>query len=604
MKTTIKYILLLALCISSIGIDAQSLSNAERRKMYMDVLNLINDYEKYAEVDGRNKRSFLRLFNDPATPIYNDLMGVSESETMPAHEYADSMVSQAKYPEVVIRNVLHDEPQYTDGKWFMNVSFAKELEYMDSCGIFEFSSKKHYGVDHQIKARVSWTDSEGAKFELLEGFIDTYVDHYPVNYMIFEPRNPKDTTYLLFKGNPIVTEYYDGSAYAILPKADTKAFKYTKDKDVHVKLKHDVNNKVYMTYKPKRWRVKARYEQAVAAIAVEPGYNDKTTTSLEWGNKSLIDVESDFVFNNDESGTRSDSVLMTDNFSLTSSVRAIGLDLGYVFPSRGSVKWGFFTGVALRQTTINSFYNGEEPLKINRWTTYEDEDADHYLRQYEFNSLRYSTKVNQLYFPAYFDMDIRCSNSFSFYFDLGAKLYWRFKKMKPVTAFSADYSVYGMYPQYGGVVFDEGFFGDYSLNGFVNNASISDTEEYEISNSNVYLDAFAGFGFRIRLYKDLFIDLGVNYQHDVSDIVAAFKNKNWINEDASYTLNEDWDYLTQGNGTAHDPLHYSGNEECVKSWVNSYYLNVQDDPKTKRIVEKGIDRRNAFQFNVGLMFRF
>lgn len=591
MKTTIKYILLLALCISSIGIDAQSLSNVERRKMYMDVLNLINDYEKYAEVDGRNKRSFLRLFSDPATPIYNDLMGVSESQTMPAHEYADLMVSQAKYPEVVIRNVLHDEPQYADGKWLMNVSFAKELEYMDSCGIFEFSSKKHYGVDHQMKARVSWTDSEGAKFELLEGFIDTYVDHYPVNYMIFEPRNPKDTTCLLFKGNPIVTEYYDGSAYAILPKADTMAF-YTKDKDVHIKLMHDVNNKVYMTYKPKRWRVKARYEQAVAAIAVEKdpmfGYKDKTKTSLEWGNKKLMGIEADFKFNNDNQNSED-----TNNGELeqTTSVRALGLDLGYIFPSKGSVKWGFFTGAALRQTSLNVAYNnGSNVLRVSRQTSTEDIDGDTYLRKYEFSHLQYNTKVNELYFPVYFDMDIRCSSHFSLYFDFGAKAYWTF--MNPFTDFSADYKVTGLYSQYGDVEFDETFFGDYRLNGFVNNGKIAETISHELDKSNVYLDAFAGLGFRVRIYKDLFIDLGCNYQHNVGDIISFSQKQGWLSDDIQYGLEEDWSYLTKREGNdAKDPLVYNLNADKEKvTNVADYY--------------KSIDRRNAFQFNVGLMFRF
>lgn len=584
MKTTIKYILLLAICISSIGIDAQSLSNAERRKMYMDVLNLINDYEKYSEVDGRNKRSFLRLFSDPATPIYNDLMGVSELPTMPAHEYADSMVSQAKYPEVVIRNVLHDEPQYTDGKWFMNVSFAKELEYMDSCGIFEFSSKKHYGVDHQIKARVSWTDSEGAKFELLEGFIDTYVDHYPVNYMIFEPRNPKDTTYLLFKGNPIITEFYDGSAYAILPKADTKAFKYTKDKDVHVKLMHDVNNKVYMTYKPKRWRVKARYEQAVAAIEViEPDrYWDDKEINLRWGNGGLMDIQQYNLHLAGESFNYKDGVYKdpttTDTAKFdnaTASVRALGLDLGYIFPSKGCVKWGFFTGAALRQTSIKSIYKHE----LNFSEKCKDGDDDEYIRRYTVNGMVYHTKINQLYFPAYFDMDIRCSNSFSLYFDFGAKVYWTF--LDPTTDFSANYSVKGEYPQYGGVVLDENFFEDFNMDGFVNNAPISSEKTYNSRNSEFSIDAFAGFGFRVRLYKDLYIDLGVNYQHDLGDIVGSFKDK----------CSEDFSYLTTGESPTKNPITPDKEKEYNEGKVdNGYY--------------KSIDRRNAFQFNVGLMFRF
>ena len=589
MKTMTKYILLLVFCISSMVLGAQTQTNAERRKMYMDVLNLINSYEKYAEVDEGNRNQFLRLFRDPSVSIYNDLMGISDMPSLTAQAYADSLAFHTILPEVVIRNVTHDNPHYADGKWYMNVAFSKELEYMDSCGIFEFSSKKRYGADHQINALVSW-DKNGAKFESLVGSINTNATPYPVNYMIFEPRHPNDTTYLLFNGNPIVTEYYDGNAYAILPKAGTKAFKYTKDQDVHVKLQHDVNNKVYMTYKPKRWRLKLRYEQAVAAVVVEStpvyGYNSKTERTLKWGKANLLDVKAEMKYNND---TKYGEDTKSYQFEETSSIRALGLDLGYIFPSKGCMKWGFFTGAALRQTSINVVYGSKNPLKINRQTSTEDVDGDSYLRKYEFNHLQYNTKRNDLYIPAYFDVDVRCSNNFSFYLDFGAKAYWSF--MNPITDFSANYTVTGLYQQYGGVEFDETFFGDYKLNGFVNDATIAESLPHELKMSNIYLDAFAGAGFRIRVYKDLYIDLGCNYQHNVCDIVNSFQEKGWIGNDMEYILKEDWNSLTKSKGVEKDPLYYdcSQDREIVTN-VSDYY--------------KSIERRNAIQFNVGLMFRF
>ena len=587
MKTTIKYILFLLLCLSSIGINAQSLSNVERRKMYMDVLNLINDYEKYAEVDGRNKRSFLRLFSDPATPIYNDLMGVSESQTMPAHEYADLMVSQAKYPEVIIRNVLHDTPQYADGKWYMHVLFDKELEYMDSCGIFEFSSRKHYGADYQMNALVSW-DGKSAKIDSLEGSIDTDVLPYPTNYMIFEPRHHRDTTELLCNGLPIASEYYDRKAYAILPPDSICVFDYPTDMDIHITLNRDPENKVYyMTYKPKRWRIKTRYEQAVAT----------RSEGFDW--KNPLNVEAEFIFND---GKSSDDKVKSKEHVLnhTTSMRAFGVDLGYIFPSSGSVKWGLFAGAALRLTSIKTFHDSSNALKYNRWTSgNEDADNEKYLRQYEISELQYHTKINELYIPVYFDMDIRFSNRFSMYCDFGTKVYWAFKN--PITSFSANYKVTGKYPDYGGVVFDETSFGDdYVLNGFVDDGFISETNVYSSTKDygiNFSVDVFTGLGFRARVFKDLYIDLGCNYQYNVGDIMEDIRKNEYNNmsiKSASECGLKDLDYLCEYKNTKKteplDPLNYIyDNDKEIVTSVSRYYKKIE---------------RNVLQFNVGLMFRF
>ena len=588
MKTAIKYILFWVLCVSSIASNAQQLTNAERRKMYMDVLNLINNYERYAEVKQERRSDFLRLFRNSSTSIYNDLMGISELPALPASEYADSMISLALYPDVIIRNVVHDAPFAKDGKWYMNVSFAKELEYMDSHGIFEFSSSKHYGTDYQIRALVSW-DGKIAKFESLEGSIDSPVAPYPVNYMIFEPRHPNDSA-LLFNGNPIALESYDGNAYAILPKATTKAFTYTKDKDVHIRLKNDEFNKVYMSYKPKRWRVKARYEQAIATQG----------NGFSWSNPLSVDAE--FKFNSNSynqtkknfKNSKGDYAKKEYDFTHTTSMRALGLDLGYIFPSSGSVKWGFFTGAALRQTDIRSQY--ADKLTFNREST-EDEDGDTYLRQYTIWGMTYDTKVQELYFPAYFDMDIRCSSRFSIYLDFGAKVYWAFND--PVTTFDVGtYAVTGMYPTYGNIVFDGTSFGGYGLNGFVNGKEpdtwsniYSTAKNYGI---NFSIDAFAGLGFRVRVFRDLYLDLGCNYQYNVGTIVDRLRESGTFKLNSATELGlKDLDYLCEhkpikDENMAKDPLYYKDGKETPTS-VSQYYKKID---------------RNALQFNVGLMFRF
>lgn len=585
MKKIVRYILLYTLCLSSTTVSAQLQSNAERRKMYRDVLELVNNYEKYAEVSGINKANFVRLFRDSSTPIYNDLMGLSDVPYLSVHEYADFLAADAILPEVVIRNVSHDTPWYSNGRWHMHVSFAKELEYMDSCGIFEFSSRKHYGNDYQMNALVSW-DEKGAKIDSLMGFIDTEVAPYPINYMIFEPRDSRDTTDLLYYGNPIVPEYYDGKAYAILPRESAKSFDYSKDKDVHVRLKHDANNIVYMTYRPKRWRMKARYEQALATYDGENGGFDF---------KKPLNVEGVFEFNNDtkDLDRKKD---WSSSFNHTASMRGLGLDFGYIFPSRGGVKWGFFSGVALRQTNIVTA--SSTVINFHRKTTTEDEDGDSYLRKYSnVKDLRYETTVNEWYFPIYFDMDMRFSDGFSIYLDFGAKVYWAPKN--PITKFSAgNYSVTGSYRKYGDYEFKENTFGDgYVLNGFENGEKLEEANIYSPLpgynyGTNFSVDAFAGLGLRIRLYKDLYLDLGCNYQYNVGDVVDYVSENEWfdIGTRTDYGL-KDLDYLCEyKEGAVKDPLYYDlkQGKEVVTS-VSQYYKKID---------------RNALQFNVGLMFRF
>ena len=67
------YILLLLVGTPAVLIS-QNLSNAQRRQMMMDLLELIEDYEFYSQLSDGKDEKFIKLFQNENVTIYNDLL--------------------------------------------------------------------------------------------------------------------------------------------------------------------------------------------------------------------------------------------------------------------------------------------------------------------------------------------------------------------------------------------------------------------------------------------------------------------------------------------------------------------------------------------------
>lgn len=495
-KNWIKYIALLTLVLP-LSAFAEGLSQAQRRYLKWDVLRLLESYEDNSTVNSdRQQREFLSLFENEQIAVYNDLLGLSASETLPVGEYVSLMRKKIdpKSPVVYIKNIRSQEPVQAGNVWTVTVSFEKEIDYSNQCGIL-FSSSEHYGADHKVEATIVWNpQSRECKIRSLSGAINSAAKALPENYMIFTRRSSSDSL-LLCNNEPIKFNYFD---QAFLD--ESSVFSYPNDDDVILTLVKESEecNMVSMSYRKKHWRLRPHIDFSLGDY-----YH------LETSNEDLKN---------------------------SSSSLGVGVDIGYVFPSSKKLKWGLFTGVGIQKTEIKT----EIPMmnyEVNAESD-ADIDGDEYIRNYSMKDTRYTMSVNELYVPLYLDLDYRFNKYFSVYMDLGVKGYLCLGD--PTTEFSTQYSTSGRYPQYNNLVFDS----QSGINGFVSNKSLVLDN---VSNGKFYdyvVDAFVGLGVRVCLYKSLYFDLGGYYQHSLlkeyncSENVSLYNPYNTSAFPMSYTVQD------------------------------------------------------------------
>lgn len=495
-KMWIRYILLLisALPLSAL---AEGLSQAQRRYLKLDVLRLLESYEDNATVNSdRQQREFLSLFENEQVAVYNDLLGLSASKTLPVSEYVSLMRSKIdpKSPVVYIKNIRYQEPAQMGNHWIITISFEKEIDYSNQCGIL-FSSSEYYGADHKIETTIAWNpQNRECKIRSLSGSVNSSAEALPENYMIFTRRFPNDSL-LLCNNEPIKFNYFN---QAFLD--ESSVFSYPKDDDIVLKLVKESEecNMVSMSYHKKHWRLRPHVDFSMG------DYYQLDTSNEEMENSS--------------------------------SSMGVGLDIGYVFPSSKKLKWGLFTGVGIQKTKIKSEIQTME-FEVKHGSE-ADEDGDSYMRQYEMNDTRYTMSVNELYVPLYLDLEYRFNKYFSMYMDLGAKGYMCLGN--PTTEFSTRYTAQGKYEKYGGLILDH----QSGINGFVSDeALILDN----VSTGKFYdyvVDAFVGLGVRVCLYKSLYFDLGGYYQHSLlkeyncSGNVSVSNPYNTLSSPISYTVRD------------------------------------------------------------------
>lgn len=533
---TMKYLLMLMSIVSTMLVSAQSLSVADQRYMNMDVLRFLEEYEYNASVyNDRQQKTFVQLFEDPSLLIYNDLLGLSGATILSVSEYANILRTKGVTPAVVVKNLNHGVPYEEGDRWLMPVTFDKSIEYTNVCGTL-FSSEEYYRADHKLKGLVAWDPQQRTcRFVELSGSIDSDITPLPDEYYIFTKTSPRDEL-LLCDGERIKYNYF-GQAFLDI----NSKFTYPYDSDVYIKLinEDETCNMVSMSYVPKRWRFKPHYD-------------------MSYGNCYIVDGA-------------------INGWNTTSKTQTFGADLGYIFPSKSNTKWGLFFGAAWRNTNVISTISNLS----YKYNSSADVDGDSYIRNYKLRDVKYHTTISELGIPLYWNIDKRFNQRLSMYFDFGAKVY--LELFEPKTSFDAVYTTSGTYKQYGNITFDANSFYGYVLNGFVEDEVIHRDNVYNYVSENPIeysVDVFAGLGFRMRVFNDLYIDLGYSYQMNMLD------SHQW-----EKTIN------TKDTKESNKPITYSIDKivngkaegtENVKS-VTSFYSFVE---------------RYAYQLNMGIMFRF
>ena len=496
MKKNIIFIVISFLMTSASSL-AQNLSVVQERQLNLDALRALENYESYASLYGEDARlEFVLLFKDNSLQIFNDLNGLSAEPTLSVVDYSDVLATKGRSAQVTIKNLRKSEPYYDNDEWKIDVTFEKEISYTDACEAI-FSSQEFFGADFQMQMTLAWDEeTRQCLITKLDGQRGSDVEMLPANYSILHFTDERDRK-IKANGDTLIFDTFD-QAYLL----DNPSLKYP-DPDVRVKvIRPNVNcNLITLDYKPKRWRFKAHYDMSIG---------------------DFYSISSDFD-------------VKTQGYEMA-------LDIGYIFPSKSSVKWGMFFGAGLSKSQFDMNLGDLS----YQYQTYGEADIDHdrYVRLYSLNNVSQTFKLSDLIAPFYIDMDVRFSKYFSFYMDAGIKAYMNLSN--ELIFNSGTYSTWGYFNDYGIEMHPEDHWNSTPINGFVKDKAMNnDLIKSDFKVKKFSLDGLGRAGFRILLYKDLFLDLAASYQMSIlspfnSKALYSFSRGQILEQDAlmTYTVNE------------------------------------------------------------------
>lgn len=168
MKKILLYAVLLLFGISS-SIFAQNISNSEKRRMNMAILEMIENLETVSEFStSSDVDRFISMFRDPDIKIFNDLIGTDDDEMLSVTEYA-SLFSKMNDIKVEFSDIEKSLPYISTGSLCVKVSFDKSLSYMDGRNVL-YSSDAAYGAPYRLHVVFSYDDFDGTcLIESVEG---------------------------------------------------------------------------------------------------------------------------------------------------------------------------------------------------------------------------------------------------------------------------------------------------------------------------------------------------------------------------------------------------------------------------------------------------
>lgn len=477
--------LLVSFAFFAMNLSASSLSNEQKRIMYNDVLQLLNDYEEYSSMLAADYADmFFNLFESGESKVFNDIMSAGGTETVSVKEYCQ-LLSEEVAPgcRLFLTNVKHGEPVSADSaSWTIPITFGKSSLYFDECDI-RYSSKDYYASEYEICMTVLWNSRNGeCLIREISGKMNSDVSHLPDGFVILRRTDDVRNELLQLNGQPLQWDNAD-ICYLDRNVVTDKDILVFPDNDVELKLSQDsvCSRILKLKYKPKRWRFGVYYSGIKAPKPLSCSMDGRIGTSF--------------------SGTE------------------IGAEIGHTFKSSRKTKVGIYTGVGLSNYTMVS--DMPEMSYCYKASANEDIDGDVYYRYYSIRNLKYTSSVVDVKVPLYFDLDFRLSDIVHMYLDAGVEAY--FNSKQNVEDLSAEYSTYGIYPDYHNLRIDAATLAEMgtSMNGFLENGklSVADIEDQSIGLATFTLDAVAGLGLRfylarsVNVLKDMALGIGVNYHY-------------------------------------------------------------------------------------------
>ena len=391
-KSKMIFLLICLLLVPSL-VDAQSLTNRERRYINSRVLTVIEEYERYATVhDDEAEYAFGSLFAHDGVPVTCDMIGFpSYLEQIPVSGYIKLMRAAASTVTMVIKDVRKGETTYSGGVWMTPVTFRKSISYIDNNG-YAFSVDDFHGKDMEVSMTISYNpDSDACLIESVESKMDSEVAFPKGRFFIVnkpeETEKPDESQKFMNQLKVDGRELnYNTFGQAIM----TAGMPEVNDIDVVVTvdtLTKGVNyDVVNFKFAKRNGRMKARY-----GIAPFGAYN--VTAPAVASHKS--------------------------------SAMEAGLDFGVTWSVGKSAKMGFYGGAGISMSKLALSLTS--PLNY-RYTTSVFDGSQNKFKDlavgFDISSATESLDFMDIYVPVYFEFEHKLGNHVLLSWNFGVKAYY------------------------------------------------------------------------------------------------------------------------------------------------------------------------------------
>lgn len=372
---------------------AQTLTNAERRKINSRILSVVEDYERYAELyDEEAEYFFQNIFvNGDKASVFCDLLGMPDYQNdITVAKYMELLREHSTSTTIVIKDVVKGNMIYEDGVWNVPVSFHKALLYIDQSGTV-FSTNDYYGADFEMTMYLSYyPDADQCLIRSLTGTLISE-RKFPKDrfYIVRKPsdeysRNTRYLATLTVDGEPLEFDQYDQAIFA------NGVFEVT-DPDVEVQTEAELEGHNYdvlsFNFIPRNTRVRFRYGFAPIAYLV-----NGQRTEIK-GKSNAVEFATDFGFVYQVS----ERSKMSINFGVGLSIS--NLHLSYSPSSPYEYEYCFLP------SPVNGLYNQR---KVN------------YTIKEAWESVRYT----DAFVPIYFEVEHMVNKDLMVSWNIGAKVYY------------------------------------------------------------------------------------------------------------------------------------------------------------------------------------
>lgn len=397
-----KRLFIISLVVSLLlpSVSAQTLTNQQRRHINSKILTLIEDYERYASLyDEEAEYYFRSLFVNETSTVHCDMIASDKYRTqVPVDEYVSMVRQHSQNTVTAIKNVRKGEMAYSNGVWYIPVSFRKSFSYMDANG-YLFSVEDWHKTDFDMEMYVMYDeDRDMCLIQTITGKLDTNIDFPKGRFLIVNEDQNQDRRYMEhFSTLRVNNKPIDFNEFAQAIIAPGVA--YVADMDVVVDtvvlskgFNYDV---VSYKFNPRKARIKLRY--GMAPMKAYRVMQTSDTKAKAW-DKKIADK---------------------------SSAMEAGVDFGFAFPFGRNSKMGLYTGAGVSLSTLDLSLNSMGTYKYK--TSYFNEASQLYESaevSYSVNGASEGIKYMDLFVPVYFELEHRLGSHLMLSWSMGAKAYY------------------------------------------------------------------------------------------------------------------------------------------------------------------------------------